>query len=394
VKQIVAAIPTAHTIVLPAQWFETLSDNVSVFESLYKWLVETRRVEPKRLHNRTYAGATVAKRLHAAERRRIARRFKLKGKALEKAVNFSDLDSGPLTLFAEWRLLGNVLIVLPDDDEKIEKVITEMLIENWNRQNRKIQALASGADFGQWLVSNTGREDPIGDLAHDAIRDPNFLRSVRHYQEARKYLEGHGACSEALYALVDAWKEYADKYPDRIVQAAWCAQCEREISDLRDGILAWTKLDEFNVFHNACLIETPEHKVSLQQLLLDDPEFDGVTAFAAHCTAPQESVDDIKTRLRLWGFGKQTSGSHRTIYFVQEKTSGQIKIGITSLPIKQRLASLQTANPNPLCLIATLDGDRVTETELHQRFQSLRRSGEWFNPDPDLIQFIVELTQT
>ena len=228
VKQIVAAIPTAHTIVLPNRWFETISDNVSVFESLYKWLVETRRVEPKGLHNRTYAGAAVAKRLLVAERRRIARLYKLKGEALEKAVNFSDLGSSPHTIFANWQLMGDVLIVLPDDDEKVERVISEMLTKNWGRQNRKIQALASGANFVQWLVSNTGREDPIGDLADDVIRDPDFPRSVKHYQEALEYLERHGAYWKALDALADAWKEYAEKYPDRIVQAAWCAQCERD----------------------------------------------------------------------------------------------------------------------------------------------------------------------
>jgi uncharacterized protein YozE (UPF0346 family) len=220
VKQIVAAIPTAHTIVLPDRWFETLSDDISVFTSLYKWLVETRRVEPAGLHDRTYAGAAVARRLIAAERRRIARRTKLRGAALERAVNFSDLNSGPHTLFAERRLLGDVLVVLPDNDEKVQRVISEMLRENWERRSQKIRALASGADFGQWLSSNTGRGDPVGDLADDVIHDPDFPRSVKHYQEALAYLQRHGACAEALDALADAWNEYADKYPDRLVQAA------------------------------------------------------------------------------------------------------------------------------------------------------------------------------
>ena len=163
------------------------------------------------------------------------------------------------------------------------------------------------------------------------------------------------------------------------------------ISNLRDGILAWTESGEFHVFHDACLSETPELKVGLPQLLLDDPDLDGVTAFAKQCDAPQESVDDIKARLRLWGFGKRTSGSHRKIYFIQVGTSGPIKIGYTSKPIKQRLASLQSANPKPLRLIATLDGDLFTETELHQRFQPHRGLGEWFDPDPDLIQFIMDM---
>lgn len=393
VKQIVAAIPTAHTIVLPDRWFETLSDDVSVFTSLYKWLVKTRRVEPEGLHDRTYAGAAVARRLVAAERRRIARQTKLRGAALEKAVIFSDLNSGPHTLFAERQLLGNTLVVVPDDYERVQRVISEMLDENREKQNRTIRALASGADFGQWLASNAGRDDPVGHLAGDMIGDPDFPRSAKHYQEALEYLERHGACWGALDALAEAWKEYANKYPDRIVQAAWCAQCKREINDLRDGILAWTESEELLVLHDGCLSETPERKLSLQQLLLDDPELDGVTAFAEQCGAPPESVAELEACLRLWGFGNRTNRRQTKIYFIQVGTSGPIKIGYSGGPIERRLAALQTGHHEPLRLLASLDGDRSTEAELHRRFHTHRRSGEWFDPHPDLIQFIAVLQQ-
>jgi len=391
VKKIVDAIPTAHTIVLPDRWFEALSDDVSVFASLYKWLVETRRVESDALHDRTYAGAAVARRLFAAERRRIARQTKLQGADLERAVLWSDFGSGPHTIFAERQLLGNALIVLPDDYEQVQRVINEMLDEDWKRQIRKIRALASGADFGQWLASNAGRDDRVGHLAGEMLRDPDFPRSAKHYQEVLEYLERHGACWGALDALADVWKEYANKYPDRIVQAAWCAQCKREISDLRGDILAWTESEEFLVLHNVCLNETPERQLGLQQLLLDDLELDGVTAFAEQCDAPLESVAELEARLRLWGFGKRTNRRQTKIYFIQSGTSGPIKIGYSGGSIERRLAALQTGHPEPLRLLASMGGDRSTEAELHRRFHTHRRSGEWFDPHPDLIQFIAVL---
>ena len=135
----------------------------------------------------------------------------------------------------------------------------------------------------------------------------------------------------------------------------------------------------------------PERKVSLQQLLLDDPELDGVTAFAEQCDAPPESVAEIEARLRLWGFGDRTNRRQTKIYFIQAGTSGPIKIGYSGGPIERRLAALQTGHPEPLRLLAAVDGDRSTEAELHRRFHPYRRSGEWFDPHPDLIQFIAVL---
>ncbi|WP_437936059.1 hypothetical protein [Sorangium sp. So ce341] len=153
-KQIVTAIPMAHAVVLAERWFKALSDDVSVFTSLYRWLVETRHVAPAGLHDRTYAGAGAARRLLAAERARIARRTKLRGAALDRAVNLSDLNAGPQTLFAERRLLDDALVVVPDDDGEVQRVIREMLQDDSVAQTRKARSIASGADFGQWLASN------------------------------------------------------------------------------------------------------------------------------------------------------------------------------------------------------------------------------------------------
>jgi hypothetical protein len=72
-------------------------------------------------------------------------------------------------------------------------------------------------------------------------------------------------------------------------------------------------------------------------------------------------------------------------YFVQRIDGGPIKIGITT-DIRHRLSSLQGAVPTTLVCIALVRGDR--EDELHARFHHLRICGEWFEPGPELLEFI------
>jgi hypothetical protein len=48
-----------------------------------------------------------------------------------------------------------------------------------------------------------------------------------------------------------------------------------------------------------------------------------------------------------------------------------------------RLSALQTANPEPLKIWATMPGDLVTERDMHAMFAHFRRSGEWFELTED-----------
>ncbi len=80
------------------------------------------------------------------------------------------------------------------------------------------------------------------------------------------------------------------------------------------------------------------------------------------------------------------------IYFIQEDVSGPIKIGHTDKALQTRLNTLQANNPHNLTCIAMLDGTRVIERALHARFQLFRIRGEWFKPEPELMQYIAEHT--
>jgi hypothetical protein len=73
------------------------------------------------------------------------------------------------------------------------------------------------------------------------------------------------------------------------------------------------------------------------------------------------------------------------IYFIR---SGQyVKIGISARPWA-RLAEFQTANPEPLEMLAIGPGDFAFEAELHQLFGEHRGAGEWFR-DNERIRAVV-----
>ena len=74
------------------------------------------------------------------------------------------------------------------------------------------------------------------------------------------------------------------------------------------------------------------------------------------------------------------------MYFIK---SGQwIKVGVSANPW-QRLAEFQTANPEPLEMLAVGPGDYGFESELHRLFGEHRGVGEWFR-DNQRIRAVVD----
>lgn len=80
------------------------------------------------------------------------------------------------------------------------------------------------------------------------------------------------------------------------------------------------------------------------------------------------------------------------VYFIQHgaTVSGAIKIGTTQGNPYARLRALQTGAPEPLRLLAAIDGGPLEERALHQRFAAhrLRADGEWFAASAELLAFI------
>lgn len=83
------------------------------------------------------------------------------------------------------------------------------------------------------------------------------------------------------------------------------------------------------------------------------------------------------------------------IYFAQAGDAGNIKIGFTeSDDVTTRLATLQTGCPAPIRLLKAIPGTLEDEKNLHRRFGSVRVSGEWFKPIPELLAAIASNTLT
>jgi len=79
-------------------------------------------------------------------------------------------------------------------------------------------------------------------------------------------------------------------------------------------------------------------------------------------------------------------------YFIQGSSTRLIKIGRTSQHPEHRLRYLQTASPDVLTLLAVSNHD--IEAECHQKFSALRKHGEWFEPSPELLLYIQQLSDT
>jgi hypothetical protein len=75
------------------------------------------------------------------------------------------------------------------------------------------------------------------------------------------------------------------------------------------------------------------------------------------------------------------------VYFIRSASSGFIKIGKANDPIA-RLKTMQTGSSDRLALIGYVAGSNDKERELHRRFAALRKSGEWFEPGKELLDFI------
>ncbi|WP_298800026.1 GIY-YIG nuclease family protein [uncultured Devosia sp.] len=75
----------------------------------------------------------------------------------------------------------------------------------------------------------------------------------------------------------------------------------------------------------------------------------------------------------------------RKVYFIQSGQNGPIKIGVAK-DVRKRLWQLQTSSHEPLTLLGTCDGDEALEAEFHLQFSQFHIRGEWFAPDPLLLE--------
>ena len=69
--------------------------------------------------------------------------------------------------------------------------------------------------FYRWLIKQTKRDDPIGDLANDALRDKTFPVESSSLKLIKAHLKFKSACDEAIQALEEAFDEFKPKIKNR-----------------------------------------------------------------------------------------------------------------------------------------------------------------------------------
>lgn len=110
----------------------------------------------------------------------------------------------------------------------------------------------------------------------------------------------------------------------------------------------------------------------------------------------RKEIDNLKDSdfhwelLNSWG-KKPLKKAPGYVYFIQGSCGGAIKIGYSNDP-ESRLKSLQTGYPDTLVLLLMIPGYESHEKALHRELEASRLKGEWFRPDPDVINKIKELT--
>jgi hypothetical protein len=80
------------------------------------------------------------------------------------------------------------------------------------------------------------------------------------------------------------------------------------------------------------------------------------------------------------------------IYLIRMKGTDYFKIGISRTRIQDRLATLQTANPVPLVLVAWREHDNPFDVEqsIHAALSDCRVRGEWFCGDEHALLRVFE----
>ncbi len=388
-KELIEKVPNIQSVSLPDNWFHNLSDNKSVFISLYEWMISEGELPDEfkiNLHNLTYVGEKIYKKLLSAEKKRLRKKLKLKSEEIDVAVSWSDLNSGPKTEIGYCKISGDCILVIP---EKSRDELNNYSFEKYKSENRRIvnriKNKAAGASFYQWLVSQIGRPDRVGDFARDAKADSNFPTEAKLYQEIKMYLSNLGACSGAIESFKQGWLEYFRQYPERIYKYSWCDECCNKFSIENTNFAFCKESHEVFILCEACSIKymrvyslktIPLSKIS--QVILED--------LVESYELSEFTIEELIEKLKLWGIIPQNElGS---IYFIKSSNNHEIKTGFTSGDVTKRMSTLQTSHPYKLELLATIPGDTKFENELHRKFQQHRLRGEWFQPHPDILSYI------
>lgn len=318
-------------------------------------------------------------------------------------------------------------------------------------RSTKSKKVKRAVKFSKWLKRHIERDDPVGDLARDLYdRGPRQRVPLEASDDVYTFLDAlkeADACDGALVAALSAWAEYVRAFPSR-KKPIYCEFCRKEMTRSDSEFWfrhPWDWASGFS--HSRCVNEKiraeyegdetfsnpeglhvnlayawrfggqREHLLgTLTRIRLSDPLFldkiaDLKLAIIAHFRKEastvsahtqnfaEEKVREVFTFLDLSQIlhqpivpseDSEEPPAESSVYFIRQGDDGPIKIGFTASNPEKRKQQLQTSIADTLHTLLVLPGTRATESHYHARFADLRLRGEWFRPDPVLLDFIQQ----
>lgn len=90
---------------------------------------------------------------------------------------------------------------------------------------------ASRSPFHKWLEGQRHRNDPVGDLAGDVLRDKHFPLGTSTLREMEDYLSRYG--DHAIRAAQNAWREF-EASPDRALAQALADELDISVAEAEE----------------------------------------------------------------------------------------------------------------------------------------------------------------
>jgi hypothetical protein len=101
--------------------------------------------------------------------------------------------------------------------------------------------------------------------------------------------------------------------------------------------------------------------------------------------------DDLRSKVAT-AQNPRSRPSQKTgfVYFIQGTATQLIKIGYT-VDVDARLAHLAIGSPDRLILLGFCPGTRSDESFAHNQLSDCRSHGEWFRPEPRVLEFMAKV---
>jgi hypothetical protein len=84
------------------------------------------------------------------------------------------------------------------------------------------------------------------------------------------------------------------------------------------------------------------------------------------------------------------------VYFIQVRVReqlGPVKIGVSTTSVRRRVGNIASGFPWPIVALGWSSGGAKDEAETHYALRKHRMNGEWFMPDPVVLEFVKMATE-